>query len=303
MRELHIDLSQLGQRFLPKPLLIGGKAMEYYGLRKAGNDIDFVVSAEDHRALVQKYPGNVKDIHGDIGVCVNGFEMWNRICLFDYVFLLEGSVEAGDICVAHLHKLLFLKALAMGHQRYRRDLELIVQEILNRQYTARGFDQQSSRRCPLDRNYSNALRHHPSILVGLEGAFGAVQEHQFIAPWVGHNNAFPNSDVKRPGDDFPARSTKTTGSLFSRSDHDVRLGFSWIGLSDDKLRFAHLESRAGLRAPRQRNPQLVTVEPDGSTQVRDIKHQTVYLLEKRIRHRAPSYSEYDHRYVSGLNRP
>ncbi len=135
-RELHIDLGRLGHRFLSKPLLIGGKAMEYYGLRKAGNDIDFVVAEEDHRALVQRHPGKVKDIHGDIGVCVDGFELWNRICLFDYGFLKEGCVESGDICIAHLHKLLFLKALAMGLPKYRQDLELIVQEILNRQYRA-----------------------------------------------------------------------------------------------------------------------------------------------------------------------
>jgi hypothetical protein len=127
-------LNGLGYRFTSKPLLIGGKAMEYYGLRKAGEDIDFVVSAEDHRELLRRFPDNVRDIHGDIGVCVDGLEMWNRICLFEYDFLTEGCVQEGDICIAHLHKLLFLKALAMGQQKYHRDLELIVHEILKRQY-------------------------------------------------------------------------------------------------------------------------------------------------------------------------
>lgn len=111
--------------------------MEYYGLRKAGRDIDFVVSAEDHQDLLRRYPNNVRDIHGDIGICVDDLEMWNRICLFEYDLLKEGCIHAGDICIAHLHKLLLLKALAMGQQKYQRDLELIVQEILKRQYAAR----------------------------------------------------------------------------------------------------------------------------------------------------------------------
>ena len=127
-------LDGLGYRFRFKPLLIGGKAMEYYGLRQAGADIDWVVAAEDHRELVLRFPDNVKDLHGDIGVCVDGLEIWNRICLFDYDFLKEGCIEVGDICVIHLHKLLFLKALAMRLQKYHRDLELIVQEVLKRQY-------------------------------------------------------------------------------------------------------------------------------------------------------------------------
>ena len=63
---IEIDLSPLNHRFLDKPLLIGGMAMEYYGLRKSGMDIDFVVSARDHQTLIQNYPDSVKDIYGDI---------------------------------------------------------------------------------------------------------------------------------------------------------------------------------------------------------------------------------------------
>ena len=38
-----IELNKLNYQFQYKPLLIGGKAMEYYGLRKAGADIDLVI--------------------------------------------------------------------------------------------------------------------------------------------------------------------------------------------------------------------------------------------------------------------
>jgi hypothetical protein len=39
---MEINLSVLNYKFMNKPLLIGGKAMEYYGLRKAGLDINSV---------------------------------------------------------------------------------------------------------------------------------------------------------------------------------------------------------------------------------------------------------------------
>ena len=36
---MNIELGKLDYKFKYKPLIIGGKAMEYYGLRKAGVDI------------------------------------------------------------------------------------------------------------------------------------------------------------------------------------------------------------------------------------------------------------------------
>ena len=48
---MEIDLNILEYKFKHKPLLIGGKAMEYYGLRKAGLDIDLVINNSDHKIL------------------------------------------------------------------------------------------------------------------------------------------------------------------------------------------------------------------------------------------------------------
>ncbi len=62
---MKIDLRNLQYAFADKPLLIGGKAMEFYGLRKAGADVDFVVSLRDHDGLRRLHPDNVKDLHGD----------------------------------------------------------------------------------------------------------------------------------------------------------------------------------------------------------------------------------------------
>lgn len=124
-----VALEKLDFTFTSKPLLIGGKAMEYYGLRKAGADIDFVISRLDHRRLVEKYPAHVKDLYGDIGVCIFSFEIWDQILTFDYDNLKVGAIEEDKILIVSLEKLLFLKAIAMKIPKYREDLELVVDLI------------------------------------------------------------------------------------------------------------------------------------------------------------------------------
>ena len=129
-----IDLSKLKYTFLSKPLLIGGKAMEYYDLRQAGADIDFVITAGDYERLSQQYPDHLKDLWGDLGICVYEFEVWKSICLFDYAYLSTGAIDMGAYLIISLEKLLFLKALAMKEEKYRKDLEMIVQKILDEKY-------------------------------------------------------------------------------------------------------------------------------------------------------------------------
>lgn len=129
-----INLEKLDYNFKHKPLLIGGMAMEYYGLRKSGADIDFVIHAEDHKLLLEKYPDNVKDLYGDIGICEFEFEIWNQICTFDYEYLKADAIEEDNYLVISLEKLLFLKSLAMEIPKYHKDLELVVQLVLDRAY-------------------------------------------------------------------------------------------------------------------------------------------------------------------------
>jgi hypothetical protein len=134
MDYIEINFEILDYNFKKKPLLIGGKAMEYYGLRKSGLDIDLVIDFEDHKLLKIKYPNNIKDLYGDIGICEFGFEIWNQICTFDYNYLKENAVENGNYLIVSLEKLLFLKALAMEIPKYHKDLELVVELILKKAY-------------------------------------------------------------------------------------------------------------------------------------------------------------------------
>jgi hypothetical protein len=129
-----MNLKILGYDFIRKPLIVGGKAMEYYGLRKAGLDIDLVVSNEDHENLKNKFPNNIKDLYGDIGICEYGFEIWNQICTFDYEYLKLNAIDEKEYKIISLEKLLFLKALAMKIPKYHKDLEMIVKLVLDKAY-------------------------------------------------------------------------------------------------------------------------------------------------------------------------
>ena len=102
--------------------------MQYYGLRPSGADIDFVITPQDYERLAAQYPDHLKDLWGDLGVCVFEFEIWKSICLFGYDFLAQNAIELEEFRIISLEKLLFLKALAMKVEKYHHDLELIVQK-------------------------------------------------------------------------------------------------------------------------------------------------------------------------------
>lgn len=129
-----LNLTKLNYTFYEKPLLVGGKAMEYYQLRKSGDDIDFIISAQDFKNLAEQYPENIKDLFGDMGICIHEFELWRCIILFGYDFLATGAIELEHIKIISLEKLLFLKALGISEKKLENDLRLIVNKIHSIQY-------------------------------------------------------------------------------------------------------------------------------------------------------------------------
>lgn len=129
-----IDFSPLNFTFSKKPLLVGGKAMEYYGLRKAGADIDIIIVKEDLARLIKLYPTSLKDLWGDFGVAVHSFEIWKTIDYFGYDYLSENSIEEENFRVISLEKLLMQKALAMKKPKYHADLEMIVNKITDEKH-------------------------------------------------------------------------------------------------------------------------------------------------------------------------
>ena len=110
---MKIDFSKLDYKFTKKPLLVGGKAMEYYGLRKAGDDIDFIASKEDVEALIQKYPKFVKDLWGDFGLKVYGLEIWKTIDYLYYEDYIGSAIEEDNYFVKELYWGKFSRTLSL----------------------------------------------------------------------------------------------------------------------------------------------------------------------------------------------
>ncbi len=124
-----VDLSVLEINFLSKPLVIGGLAMEYYGVRKRGKDIDFIISNDDYETLAKKFPDNRKDKWGDLFVSFDNFELLRSIFRLDYDFFSEGAIECEKCKVVSIEKLFFMKALAFDNQpeveKHARDYKLL----------------------------------------------------------------------------------------------------------------------------------------------------------------------------------
>jgi hypothetical protein len=131
---MKLPLSKLNYTFSQKPLLVGGKAMEYYELRKSGADIDLIAPEQDVIALLKKYPERAKNLYSDLGVCPFEFEIWRTICLLRYEDLIEGAIEEKAFYVISLEKLLFMKALALDIEKYARDVRLIAEKIKSDRY-------------------------------------------------------------------------------------------------------------------------------------------------------------------------
>ena len=128
-----VRMDEMGLRFIRKPILVGDKAMECYGLRKAGTDIDVIICNDDYLSLEKLYPKERKDLYGDLGAVLWPFEIWRSIALLDYDFYKVGAVELDAILVVSFERLLFMRVIAREVEKYSADLDLMVEHIyLNR---------------------------------------------------------------------------------------------------------------------------------------------------------------------------
>lgn len=122
---LEKQLNEKKLHFTKKPILIGGMAMEYYGLRKSGADIDLVVCDEDYQALALAYPDKRKDIWADLGVVLWPLEIWRSIKLLDYDFYAKDAIDEKIAYVVSLDRLCLMRVFAMDTPKYMDDLRII----------------------------------------------------------------------------------------------------------------------------------------------------------------------------------
>ena len=122
------EMDEYNIHFAKKPILIGGMAMEYYGIRKAGADIDIVIHDDDYQMLASSNPDKRKDLWGDLGVVIGPFEIWRSIARFDYDFFKENAIDEGAAFVASLDRFLFMKIIAVDYgasEKSKNDLQLV----------------------------------------------------------------------------------------------------------------------------------------------------------------------------------
>lgn len=139
-----VDLSVLETAFSAKPLVVGGLAMEYYGIRSRGKDIDLIIAGEDYDTLAKKFPDARKDKWGDLFISRGPYELLRSIFRLDYSFFSEGAVEYEQCKVISAEKLLFMKVLAFDNQPeeakhaedYRLMLDYFLKKYQNNRYAA-----------------------------------------------------------------------------------------------------------------------------------------------------------------------
>lgn len=135
---LNEKLQQHDLEFTKKPILIGGMAMEYYGIRKSGADIDLVICNDDYHIYANAFPDKTKDIYGDLGIVIGPFEIWRSIALLDYDFYIKDAIDVDFAFVVSLDRLLFMRVIAMDVEKYMNDLKLM-KEYYYRNYSNQDF--------------------------------------------------------------------------------------------------------------------------------------------------------------------
>jgi len=124
--ESAINIQKLGYEFLDKPVIVGGLAMEYYGLRKHGDDVDFIVSNRDYQRLKTQFPNNRKDVWGDFGILIDGFELFRSIYKFDHAHYSQGAVDLTNYKIINIDLLFRMKVFALGvAEKHNRDVQLL----------------------------------------------------------------------------------------------------------------------------------------------------------------------------------
>ena len=129
-------------KFEQKPLVVGGLAMEYYGLRKTVHDYDYVVSKKDWNKLKKIHPEKVLLLGGKKGDEIiymkdKKVDLISTLMLHNYNDLVKGAIDKDKYKIISLENLLFLKTIESvfsGAKKSKRDQKLIVEDIIKKKY-------------------------------------------------------------------------------------------------------------------------------------------------------------------------
>ena len=134
-----------GYKFKHRPLVVGGLAMEYYGIRKTGHDYDFIVSSSDWKRLKEMHPNKINLFGGkteqEIDATINlknvNVDLIKTLWQYDYNDLSKLAIKFKDYKIISLDKLLTLKTLAAhGKKRGKssKNQQKIIEHIIKTNY-------------------------------------------------------------------------------------------------------------------------------------------------------------------------
>ena len=132
--------------FKDKPLVVGGLALEYYGIRPNGEDFDYIVSPNDWNNLRTHYKDNINLVRGktekEVDLTINivvddkKVDLISSLYQFNYDELIKDSLEHDFYRVISIEKILFIKTLAAVNNDIKsiKDQKLIVDFIVDSKY-------------------------------------------------------------------------------------------------------------------------------------------------------------------------
>jgi len=132
-------------KFKKPPLVIGGLALEYHGIRKTGHDYDYIVSPSDWKELKKEFPDKVflfggkteKDIDATIQLKDIHVDLIKTLFQFNYTYLSKSAINHNDYKIISIEKLLMLKTLGAvfnKHTKSIKDQQKIVKYIVKKNY-------------------------------------------------------------------------------------------------------------------------------------------------------------------------
>lgn len=158
LAKIRTEMSKLSYEFKKAPILIGGGAMEYYGMRKTGHDFDFIISREDAIVLKQSYElnhfggerfgadGFSEDMDSTF-TQIGGFEIDLAVTMFQYgyEYFVKNAIPFEEYMVVSREDLLLMKCLAASNpngwadlptsiSKQRADMDLIIESIHKAKY-------------------------------------------------------------------------------------------------------------------------------------------------------------------------
>jgi len=131
-------------KFKYSPILVGGKAMEYYNLRKTGDDIDYIIHKTDYKKLAKIIkPNELMPIQTPAITYKGGkidIDYFLKLYNFDYNKLKRNAVKKENNLIVSKEDLILIKSMTAFDEKHKiskeakeknlKDIKLLVNSMI-----------------------------------------------------------------------------------------------------------------------------------------------------------------------------